>query len=148
MLEVFFDYEGIIHYEFKAKLLIKNFNWRFLRTTRCNQTKKPWKMGKKRLVSFTPQCSTIALWSWEITLLKIQCYHFETPSLFLRPSTSGFYLSLRLKKKSKRHRLKVLLQEESKSLQIPSVSMLSFGSGESLGKSAIILCSRNKASRQ
>lgn len=30
MVEVFFDYEGITHYEFKAKLLIKNFNWRFL----------------------------------------------------------------------------------------------------------------------
>ncbi|GBO18447.1 hypothetical protein AVEN_118233-1 [Araneus ventricosus] len=61
-------------------------------------------MGNKRLVSFTRQCSTTSLSDCEKVPCQIQCYHSGTPSLFSRPSTSGFLLFPRLKMKLKGHR--------------------------------------------
>ncbi|GBO37905.1 hypothetical protein AVEN_244438-1 [Araneus ventricosus] len=47
-------------------------------------------MGNKRLISFKRQCSTTSRSNSEKVPCQTQCYHSGTPSLFSRPSTSGF----------------------------------------------------------
>ncbi|GBN24887.1 hypothetical protein AVEN_251759-1 [Araneus ventricosus] len=61
-------------------------------------------MGKKRLVSFTRQCSTTSRSDCEKVPCQTQCYHSGTPSLSPDLGPADLYMFARLKMKLKGHR--------------------------------------------
>ncbi|GBM22774.1 hypothetical protein AVEN_196133-1 [Araneus ventricosus] len=92
MLEVSYDYDSVIHYEYipEGQLSIKNFTRRSLNNYEVQSDENDLKNGQLRLVSFTRQFSTTSRSDCEKVPCQTQCYHSGTPSLFSRPTTSGF----------------------------------------------------------
>ncbi|GBN15303.1 hypothetical protein AVEN_6591-1 [Araneus ventricosus] len=74
----------------KAKLSIKNFTWRSLNDYELQSDENDLKNGQQTIGFFTRQCSTTSRSDCEKVPCQTQCYHSGTPSLFSRPSTSGF----------------------------------------------------------